>query len=183
MKQKLIGLSVVAATLASLPMIYQGNPELFHALLRGAGSEPGSPAGIVAAHVSEPVPVAPSGRRTLVRMDDRGHFVAEFKINGRRVDAMIDTGATLVALNKTTARRVGLNLVGSDFRYKVSTANGIAMAAAARVASLEIGRIVIRDVEVVVLDDTSLRGTLIGMSFLKRLGQFRVENQTLLMEQ
>lgn len=124
-----------------------------------------------------------TGRRVRMAMDREGHFSGEFKLNGRRVEALVDTGATLVAINRSTARRIGLSLMASDFKFEVNTANGVTKAAAARIESLQIGRIFVTDVEAVVLEDRALDGTLIGMSFLKRLKKFNVENQTLLLEQ
>ena len=41
--------------------------------------------------------------------------------------------------------------------------------------NLQIGRISIESVQAIVLDDKALDGTLIGMSFLKRLDKFEVE--------
>ena len=46
-----------------------------------------------------------------------------------------------------------------------------------------VGGIVVRDVQAVVLDDRALSGTLVGMSFLKGLRRFQVENGRLLLEQ
>ena len=56
-------------------------------------------------------------------------------------------------------------------------------AATATIARLEIGRISVDNVEAVVLDDTALNNTLIGISFLKRLGKYQVENGALLLTQ
>ena len=115
--------------------------------------------------------------------DNRGHFRADFRLNGRSVDALIDTGATLIAINRSTARRLGVNLSESDFRHEVRTANGTARAAAAMIDTVEIGRIRVRDVQAVVLDDKALEGTLVGMSFLRRLSGYKVEYGELLLEQ
>jgi aspartyl protease family protein len=48
---------------------------------------------------------------------------------------------------------------------------------------IEIGRVHVENIEAVVLDDKALSGTLIGMSFLKRLDRFEVENGALLLVQ
>lgn len=78
---------------------------------------------------------------------------------------------------------IGISLRQEDFKYKVETANGPTKAAAAVIDKLQIGRIFIDDVEAVVLEDKALDGTLIGMSFLKRLAKFQVEDGALLMVQ
>ena len=96
---------------------------------------------------------------------------------------MIDTGASVVAMNRTTARRVGVSPANSEFIHPVNTANGTVNAASARLDRLEIGGIVVRDVQAVVLDDNALSGTLIGMSFLNSLRRYRVENARLFLEQ
>ena len=38
-----------------------------------------------------------------LKADERGHYVAEFRMNGRPVKALVDTGASMVAINKSTA--------------------------------------------------------------------------------
>ena len=51
----------------------------------------------------------PSGSVRL-KPDERGHYVAEFRMNGKSVTALVDTGASMVAINKTTARKLGINV-------------------------------------------------------------------------
>ena len=136
-----------------------------------------------AATVAQQAPSALSGRSVRMEPDGRGHFIGEFRLNGRAVEAMIDTGASVVAINRTTARRVGISLANSDFSQPVNTANGTVHAAPARIDRMEIGGIVARDVQAVVLDDAALSGTLVGMSFLNKVRRYQVENGRLLLEQ
>jgi len=124
-----------------------------------------------------------SGRHAQIDMDKSGHFISEFRLNGRTVRAMIDTGATLVAVNTSTARRIGIRLVPSDFKYTVKTANGNVAAAAAVIDEITIGRITVDNVQAAVLPDRALDGTLVGMSFLGQLRSYNVENGALVLEQ
>ena len=135
--------------------------------------------------VAKPGPSATrvSGRKVRLSADASGHFNADFKLNGRTVPAMIDTGATVVALNRTTARRIGLNVAESAFMNHAQTANGRVRAAPVTIDRLALGRIELRDVEAVVLDDRALSETLIGMSFLSRLKRYSVEGGALALEQ
>ncbi|MGI9462348.1 MAG: retropepsin-like aspartic protease family protein, partial [Aestuariivirgaceae bacterium] len=55
-----------------------------------------------------------------------GHFITRIDINGAQVAALIDTGASVVALSYEDAERAGLNPFRLKFDRKVSTANGIA---------------------------------------------------------
>jgi aspartyl protease family protein len=96
---------------------------------------------------------------------------------------MVDTGATLVALNASTARRVGVSVGPADFNHQVNTANGPVKVALVRLSSLQIGKIALDDVDAVIIDDRSLGTNLIGMSFLKRLDKYTVENGALMMAQ
>lgn len=131
--------------------------------------------------VEEGIPASTGSVR--LKPDERGHYVAEFKMNGRPVKALVDTGASMVAINKSTARRLGINVTPADFIYEVNTANGKAKVAPAMIREIEIGRVRVRDVEAAVLDDRALDGTLLGMTFLKRLESFSVAEGDLILKQ
>lgn len=179
----IVGIS--AGVSAAVPTLYQRNPEAFATMLSAVIGEPAPDRQPVSAIASPRAPAthAPLGRKIELAADPRGHFTADFRLNGRPVAAMIDTGATLVAINASTARKIGISLSPDAFRYKVETANGPTKAAAAMIDNLQIGRIVVDRVQAVVLDDRALSATLIGMSFLNRLGKFEVKNGVLLMVQ
>jgi aspartyl protease family protein len=180
--KKLILLSIFVGLCASVPIVYQANPDLFHGLLRNAlAPEPDVRIAAGRTEIAAKVPL--SGRRVRLEADAKGHFTGGFKLNGRSFDAMVDTGATLVAINRTAARRIGIQISPGDFRYKVRTANGEVEAASARIGELVIGPIRVRDVEAVVLDDSALDATLIGMSFLRRLSSYKVEGGSLILQE
>lgn len=124
-----------------------------------------------------------SSGQVRLKPDARGHYVAEFKMNGRSVTALVDTGASAVAINTTTARKLGLNISPNDFIYEASTANGKTKMAIATIREIQIGRILVRDVEAAILEDKALEGTLLGMSFLKRLDGFSVSDGDLILKQ
>lgn len=187
MLRKLLILSVFAGASASIPVVYQSNPEIIEHLLKSAvTAKPDAnaePQVSLASVPDKPLAPLPTGRKVVVSADGRGHFSSTFKLNGRQIDGMIDTGATLVAINSSTARRIGLSLNASDFNREVNTANGTIKAAVAMIDRLQIGSITVNDVQAMVLDDKALQTNLIGMSFLSRLGKYQVENGTLLLVQ
>lgn len=124
----------------------------------------------------------PAAARTVrLGADQSGHFVAEFRINGHRVEGLIDTGATAVAINETMARKLGVKLNPSDFTHSVQTANGAIAVAPVKLKRIELGSIRVNDVQAVVIGDDSLAHTLIGMSFLKRLRSYSVEKDMLVL--
>ena len=134
------------------------------------------------ATATEKRPARTSSSRTRIPADARGHYLTEAKLNGRRVEVLVDTGATKVAINRSTARRVGLRIRDNDFKYTVNTANGQARMAKGKLKSVRIGTVMVRDVEVAVLEDESLDGALLGMSFLNKLRRFSVERGALVLE-
>ncbi|MEW9617153.1 TIGR02281 family clan AA aspartic protease [Shinella sp. S4-D37] len=115
-------------------------------------------------------------RNAVISADPNGHFTGRFAINGRKEEGMVDTGASMVAINISTAQRLGIDKGDLNFRYAVDTANGKARAAYVKLDRVEIGPVRLENVGAMVLEDRALSGTLIGMSFLKGLSSYRVED-------
>ncbi|WP_228749239.1 TIGR02281 family clan AA aspartic protease [Bradyrhizobium sp. BR 10261] len=127
---------------------------------------------------------APAGSRSLnIPRDVRGHFQAEGRIEGQRIGFMVDTGASVVALNETSAARFGLRPSRNEYNAAVTTANGTVKAARTRIAMLEVGDLVVRDVDAMVLPDAALSENLLGLSFLSRLKRFEYANGQMVLEQ
>ena len=127
---------------------------------------------------------AQNGSRTvLLAADRRGHFQADARVDGRDVGFLIDTGATVIALTQTDAARIGIRPYPSDYTTNVTTANGPAKAASARIASIDIGGVVVRDVDALVMPDNALNQNLLGMAFLSKLKRFEYSGGRLLLEQ
>jgi aspartyl protease family protein len=89
----------------------------------------------------------------------------------------------VVALNETSAARFGLRPAPGDFNAAVSTANGTIRAARTRLARLDVGGLVVRDVDAMVLPDAALSENLLGLSFLSKLKRFEYANGQMVLEQ
>jgi aspartyl protease family protein len=127
---------------------------------------------------------APASGRTLnIPHDARGHFSTEGRINGQRIGFMVDTGASVVELNESSAARFGLRPSPGDYKATVTTANGTLKAARAKIAMLDVGGLVVRDVDAMVLPDEALSENLLGLSFLTKLKRFEYANDTMVLEQ
>ena len=113
--------------------------------------------------------------------DRRGHFLVEPIVDGRRIRMLVDTGASSVALSHEDAVSAGIRVGPDDFTISVSTANGVTKAAPVRIAEIQIGDITVRGVEGVVARPGALNVSLLGMSFLKRLGGFEITQGRLTM--
>ena len=132
---------------------------------------------------SETVGQAAGGRSLSIPRDSRGHFLTEGRIDGQRIGFMVDTGASVVALNETSAARFGLRPSRGDYNATVTTANGTIKAARTRIAMLELGGLVVRDVDAMVLPDEALSENLLGLSFLSKLKRFEYANGQMVLEQ
>jgi aspartyl protease family protein len=117
-----------------------------------------------------PMQSAPNGYRTVTLRSDRsGHFQVEARVEGRPVEFMVDTGASMIAMRESSAARLGIRPSARDYIVKTQTANGVGKAARVRLNSVEVNGITVRDVEAFVVPDESLATNLLGMSFLSRV--------------
>ena len=112
--------------------------------------------------------------QTTLQADRYGQFTTQAFVNGVQVPAVIDTGATHVALNMTQASRMGIDLRGAK-RVISHTANGPSPAYAVTLASVQVGDIVLRNVPGSVVEggERTLPIVLIGMSFLQHVDMRR----------
>jgi aspartyl protease family protein len=122
-------------------------------------------------------------RSVSIPSDRRGHFQTEARIEGQRIGFMVDTGASVIALNEKSAARFGLRPSRADYNATVTTANGTIKAARTRLAMVEIGGLIVRDVDAMVLPDEALSENLLGLSFLSKLKRFEYANGTMVLEQ
>lgn len=111
-----------------------------------------------------------------------GHFFTTAAINGRAIEVMVDTGASLVALTYEDADRAGLFVRATDFTHRVQTANGTARVAPVRIDAITIGDIKVRDVQGVVAERGAMTTTLLGMTFLGRLQSVEMRGGRLILK-
>jgi aspartyl protease family protein len=123
------------------------------------------------------------GRTHVVMRDNRGHFSVDGRVDGRHMKFMVDTGASVIAMRESDARRLGLHPAPRDYTAEVKTANGNIRAAPATLRLVEIGGLQVRDVRALLIPDQALSENLLGLSFLSRLRRFEFSNGKLVMEQ
>jgi len=149
--------------------------------MTAASASPGPARAVVA---QAPATQAPGSSRSIaLDRDSRGHFLTEARINGQRVNFMVDTGASVVAVNESSAARFGLYPSRGDFTANVTTANGTIKGARARLAMVDVGGLVVSDVDALVLPDEALSENLLGLSFLSRLKRFEYSNGQMVLQQ
>ena len=94
-----------------------------------------------------------------------GHYRAEALINEQKVNVLVDTGATGVAISQAVADRLQLKSVSA---IRTATANGDAVGYLVRLESVKLGGIEANNVSASIAP--GLQGdVLLGMSFLGRM--------------
>ena len=119
------------------------------------------------------------GKQIVLTAQSGGHFHANGAINGQSVRFMVDTGATLVAMDKYEAERLGVDYKNGR-RGMTRTANGDVPVYAAKLASVRIGDVMVYNVDAAVLP-TPMPYILLGNSFLTRF-QMKRENDVMTLD-
>jgi len=97
-----------------------------------------------------------------------GHFHVDTRVDGRHIDFMVDTGASLVVVGETDAANIGVHPMPRDYTAVISTANGRTKAAPTKLGRIEVGDITVFNVLVPVLPDEALSQGLLGVALLLR---------------
>lgn len=127
-------------------------------------------------------PRAPRGSVIEIPVSTNGHFHTTAEVNGRDIEFLIDTGATMVALSYEDAERAGIYLKPGDFTHTAATANGTTRIAPVELHAVSVGDITVRRVPAAVMEPGRLDSSLLGMSFLGRLSRFDMRDGVLTLQ-
>ncbi|KQP48155.1 hypothetical protein ASF31_02095 [Brevundimonas sp. Leaf280] len=115
--------------------------------------------------------VGASGTHAQVVKGADGHYWAEASIDGKAVRVLVDTGASVVALTRADALRLGVDPEPEAFTGKVQTASGVVRAAPVQLKTISVAGARVDRVEALVVEQ-GLEYSLLGMSYLGRLSAF-----------
>jgi aspartyl protease family protein len=115
--------------------------------------------------------VGASGTDAQVVKGADGHYWAEANIDGKAVRVLVDTGASVVALTRADALRLGVDPEPEAFTGKVQTASGVVRAAPVQLKTISVAGARVDRVEALVVEQ-GLGYSLLGMSYLGRLSAF-----------
>ena len=115
-----------------------------------------------------------AGREIVITAGPGGHFTSAGSINGRPVRFMVDTGATLLAMGRDDAERLGLDLRGAATGM-THTANGPVAVHSLSLARVRVGDVELNNIAAVVVPG-SMPYVLLGNSFLTRFQMRRVND-------
>jgi aspartyl protease family protein len=118
---------------------------------------------------ANPRQVSASGHTVTLQSDRRGHFQVDARVDGRMVEFMVDTGASVIALRESSAAKLGIHPARRDYTARTNTANGVVAVAPVMLNRVEVNGITVRDVRAIVMPDEGLSTNLLGMSFLSRV--------------
>ncbi|MBT9525199.1 MAG: retroviral-like aspartic protease family protein, partial [Rhizobacter sp.] len=116
------------------------------------------------------------GSRIVLAAGSGGHFSAGGSINGRAVEFMVDTGASVVSMGQSDAERIGLKYREGQ-RGTAQTANGPVPVHRVMLTSVRIGDVQVYNVEALVIP-AQMPYVLLGNSFLTRF-QMKRENDVM----
>jgi aspartyl protease family protein len=122
-----------------------------------------------------------SGNAIELRRQDDGHYWLQVEVNGKPVRFMIDSGATLTAINANTAKEAQVDVDANGYPIMLGTANGRVAAKRGLVKSLKIGPHVIENHNVVVSENFGDTNVL-GMNFLDAMNSWKVERNVMVLQ-
>lgn len=118
--------------------------------------------------------------RIVLTADSRGHFTHQIRINDQLIDAVVDTGASTIAIGKRDADRLRIDYSKAP-TLNVGTANGTAKAWSVRLHNVRMGEVQVWNVEAVVVPQ-DMPFVLLGNNFLAEFSMSRHNDQMVLVK-
>lgn len=107
-----------------------------------------------------------------------GHFYAELDVNGKKIEFVIDTGATDIVLSESDAVYLGFPVHDLVYSGRASTANGVVPIARIKLDRIVLGRFTDRNVPATV-NGGDLGTSLLGMRYLQRFRKIEIAGSRL----
>ena len=121
----------------------------------------------VGQHAIGTAAAADGSGKIVMTADNQGHFVTTGSVNGVAVRFLVDTGATMISLGASDARRVGLDFNRGQ-KGMTQTANGQSVVSKVQLDTVRIGDVTLHNVDALI-HQAEMPVALLGMSFLNRM--------------
>jgi aspartyl protease family protein len=131
----------------------------------------------------KPTPIQVPSNAAYLYAQGNGHFMADLQIRGTPIRAMVDTGATVIAMSYEDAERIGRRPEPNDRTAKFNTANGTVTAHLVKLSEVRLQGITVYDVDAAIMPKGAMKGTLLGMSFMRKLSGVETRGATMVMRQ
>ena len=112
-------------------------------------------------------PSTGGSQKVVLTADSAGHFLTAGNVNGTTVRFLVDTGASMISLGASDARRIGIDASKGE-QAITSTANGQAVVTRVKLDNVRVGEITMSNVDALV-HQQDMPFALLGMSFLNRM--------------
>lgn len=120
------------------------------------------------------------GNEVVLRRREDGHFYADVEVNGTEIEFMIDTGASGIALTRRDAEKLGLFWNENDLDVVGRGVSGAVSGTMVRLDRVELGDREARDLPAAIIPE-GLDVSLLGQSFLSRIGEVRINGDEMLL--
>lgn len=107
-----------------------------------------------------------------------GHFYAEIEVNGKKIEFVIDTGASDIVLSEKDAETLGYPVADLIYSGRASTANGLVPIARITLDSITLGRFTDHSIPATV-NGGELETSLLGMRYLERFRKIEIAGSRL----
>ncbi len=124
-------------------------------------------------HIGSKYKKPQAGKISTIAPDANGMYWVNGSINGFQVSFVVDTGATLISMNKHQAKRIGLNYKLEGKQSVANTASGLSKIYIMNLDRVKVGDIEVRDVQGAVHDSDFPKVILLGNTFLNRVSMKR----------
>jgi aspartyl protease family protein len=114
-----------------------------------------------------------------LQRDANGHFYADVQINGASVRALVDTGASIIALSRADARKAGLATSIAMPEVIGRGADGDVRGESVTLDSVSLGQTRAEKLDAVVLN--AGEQTLLGQNFLSKFDSVEIQGDRMLL--
>lgn len=111
-------------------------------------------------------------------VSNNGHFVIATTVNNQQINFLLDTGASSIVLTRNDAIKANIDVDSLKYDIPISTANGTSYIAYAIIQKLQVANKVFNNLPVAVTK-SGLDQSLLGMSFLKRVSSYSINDNKL----
>jgi aspartyl protease family protein len=122
------------------------------------------------------------GARVDIAMNREGQYLTNGMINGRVVQFLVDTGANTLSMTTEDARMLGIDYQKNGEEGRSLTAGGVVRAWSVMLPRVQIGPLIVRQVEASIREAPRFGPILLGMSFLSRVNMQHEQNRLQLIE-
>jgi|GEM_PF-543150 len=117
----------------------------------------------------------PDSASAQIAVNDSGQYIARGSVNDLPASFLVDTGASILLLSERTAGTLSLKFNKGPLTY-VDTASGTVKGYGVILEKVQVGSIVLSDIEATVIPGEAPANILLGMSFLDKV-EIRKSNE------